>query len=160
MIYSSILPEEADASRGVGRSWKSFFNRTTKEETEKRMAELGYKGEWDNENRLHLHSPILPAIRTTSYNTPVFFNQMIAQYLANGMEFKYSNTVHEDEFLVYGDGTSVDGDALRYANEMSDKYGVTIQWQAGDIALIDNLLVMHARRLYQGTRKVYASLVL
>ena len=34
-----------------------------------------------------------------------------------------------------------------------------VPWQKGDVALIDNRVVMHGRRTFSGTRKVLASLV-
>ena len=35
-----------DATRGAGRSWKSFFGVQDKEEAERRMTELGYTWNW------------------------------------------------------------------------------------------------------------------
>jgi alpha-ketoglutarate-dependent taurine dioxygenase len=34
-----------------------------------------------------------------------------------------------------------------------------IPWQNGDVALVDNFVVMHGRRTFTGTRKVLASLI-
>jgi alpha-ketoglutarate-dependent taurine dioxygenase len=50
-------------------------------------------------------------------------------------------------------------DALDYAKEVCEETAVEITWQKGDVALIDNFLVMHARRDYDGNRRVLASLV-
>ena len=43
-----------------------------------------------------------------------------------------------------------------------EKHAVDLQWQSGDVALLDNYLVMHARRIWNGplgSRKLLASLV-
>ena len=32
-------------------------------------------------------------------------------------------------------------------------------WQTGDVALVDNYLVMHGRRPFEGERRILASLV-
>ena len=62
-------------------------------------------------------------------------------------------------YLRFGDGSPVPLEPLVAARRLLDETGVTIDWQAGDIGLLDNFLVMHARRAYEGPRKVYASLV-
>ena len=175
VVYRSIFPPTPDASVGVGRSWSSFFGRVTHAEVAARMAELGYSGEWDAADCLHLTSPRLPAIRTTADGTEVFFNQMIAQHLANAREFSSQTkaAAHapgadgaeaagaglSSDFIRYGDGSSVDVKALEFAHEVSERHAVELVWERGDIALIDNLLLMHARREFEGDRKVYASLV-
>jgi alpha-ketoglutarate-dependent taurine dioxygenase len=45
--------------------------------------------------------------------------------------------------------------AIRLAETLT----VDLQWQQGDVALIDNLRVMHGRRAFAGERRVLASLV-
>ena len=53
----------------------------------------------------------------------------------------------------------MDGEALEFAHARSEKYAAEMVWQKGDIALIDNMLCMHARREFEGPRRVFASLV-
>ena len=164
VIYHTVFPAEPDTSKGVGRSWKSFWADDDKTRVAARMASLGYTGHWDEAERLHLDTPVLPALTTLADGTEVFFNQMIAQYLANAREFSDQAGLHGsaarlDEFIRFGDGSPVDAAALEFAYAMSEKYASNMVWQAGDIACIDNYLCMHARREFEGPRRVYASLV-
>ena len=64
-------------------------------------------------------------------------------------------------FLTLGDGSPADLAALRFAAQVADAHAYDVEWQRGDVALIDNYLVMHARRAWigDGPRKVLASLV-
>ena len=48
--YSSFMTDVQDTSKGVGRSWKSYFTVSTREEAEARMRELKYA-------LLHLNCP-------------------------------------------------------------------------------------------------------
>ena len=164
LIYHTVFPSEADASKGVGRSWKSFWADDNKERVSARMTALGYSGRWDEQDRLHLDSPVLPAIRVLDDGTEVYFNQAIAQYLANAREFsdqagQHGSAAKLDDFIKFGDGSSLDKEALEFAYRVSEKYASDMVWQKGDIALIDNMLCMHARREFEGPRRVYASLV-
>ena len=87
LVYHTVFPAAPDPSKGVGRSWKSFWADDDKDRVAQRMTALGYTGRWDDEDRLHLDTPVLPAIRVLEDGTEVFFNQMIAQFLANSREF-------------------------------------------------------------------------
>ena len=42
---------------------------------------------------------------------------------------------------------------------MCEDVAVELEWQTRDVALLDNYLVMHARRSFDGPRRVLASLV-
>ena len=139
------------------------------------MQELGYSFKWDENDALHFTTPTLDAIKTVvgpnGPATPVFFNQLCAQALANAAEFKsvagdnasesFSASAVEmaPPFITFGDGSPVPLAPLRWANDLVEKSAVDIVWQAGDVALLDNFLVMHARREFEGPRRVLASLV-
>ena len=56
----------------------------------------------------------------------------------------------------------MDPKVLAWIKDRADALGVDLPWEDGDVALLDNYLVMHARRLWDdehGPRKVLASLV-
>ena len=63
------------------------------------------------------------------------------------------------QFLRFGDGSPVPLEPLLAARCIADEDGVTIEWQAGDVALLDNFTVMHARRAFEGPRKLFAAFV-
>lgn len=69
--------------------------------------------------------------------------------------------INMDRFVTLGDGSSIDFEALVFAKQQSKDCAVELEWQKGDVALLDNHAVMHARRLWtgDGPRRVLASLV-
>lgn len=164
--YTGYLLPEADPTKGVGRGWKSFFGRETREEVEKRMKELQYTWEWDGDT-LRTTSPALPAVHTLASGKRVFFNQVVAQ-IANALEFSSrseggakasADDLDLDRYMTWGDGEAMDVEALKYAKTLCEESAVELEWQAKDVALLDNMQVMHARRLFEGPRRVMASLV-
>lgn len=165
--YTAYLNPEPDPTKGVGRGWKSFFQRETKAEVEDRMKSLGYTWEWMADALLKCTSPKLSAVCVApGTKKRVFFNQIVAQ-IANakewssrlGKEVKDSKDIDLDRFMTFGDGSSMPVEVLVDAHKISDEAAVEVEWQKGDVALLDNMQVMHARRMYEGPRKVYASLV-
>ena len=182
VIYRGILPYEHDATKGSGRSWRSYFAARTKEEAEARMTALGYAFEWracTGGDVLHFTTPVLPAVMEVEGprgpKTRVFFNQLVAQALANAAEFQSvggggggegsilpfaeEGEAMAPSFVTFGDGSPVPLAPLLAAQAACEAASVDIQWRAGDVGLLDNMLVLHARRGYEGPRRVLASLV-
>ena len=115
--------------------------------------------------KLHCNTPVLSVVRDVGGGRKVFFNQMVAQYASNAKEFAriMDGPASLDDFMVFGDGSSIDIAPLEYALTIMSDIAINVEWQARDVALLDNFLVMHARRKYDGpisSRRVYASLVL
>jgi hypothetical protein len=169
--YRLVLPATQDASTGVGRSWRSFFSVDSRDACEARMAALGYTFTWGADDVLELVSPVLPAVRTTpgprGAETRVFFNQVVAQVIANAADFSAQaggarGSAPAKPCLTFGDGSAVPGEPVEFAFKVCEENAAEIAWEKGDVALIDNYLAMHARRAWtgDGPRRVLASLTL
>ena len=97
---------------------------------------------------------MLPAVRELADGRSVFFNQLIAAFRG----WKDARNSGEKS-ISFGDGTSIQHADMAVAIKLADELSFDIPWQTGDVALVDNFLVMHGRRPFTGTRKVLASLV-
>ena len=64
----------------------------------------------------------------------------------------------EEPRLCYGDYSRIDQEDLDAAIVACYEHTVDLEWQTGDIALLDNLKVMHGRRPFSGSRSILASL--
>ena len=154
LLYTNIMPAENDPNSGMGRSWQSTFRAETKEEAESRMLELGYSWEWLEDGCLKATTPVLPAVRVLPDGRKTFYNQLIAAFKG----WKDSRN-DPSKAITLGDGTALDKDAVLKAADLAEEITFDVPWQNGDVALVDNYLVMHGRRTFSGTRKVLASLV-
>lgn len=152
--YSNVMPAVDDPESGQGRSWRSTLGVDTKEEAEARLTALGYSHEWLDSNILRATTPALPAIRVLVDGRRVFFNQLIAAF--RGWEDARNDP---RKSISFGDGGEIQTADMQVAIELADELSFDLAWQAGDVALIDNFLVMHGRRPFTGKRTVLASLV-
>lgn len=152
--YSSVMPLENDAGSGQGRSWRSTLNCEDKDGAEARLQALGYEWKWGEDKSLRATTPVLSAIRSVDDGPRVFFNQLIAAYRG------WSDSRNDaSKSICFGDGTAITPDHMANAIRIADELSFDLQWQAGDVVLIDNFTVMHGRRPFEGTRRVLASLV-
>ncbi len=151
--YTNIMPAEADAKSGQGRSWKSTLSCEDKAAAEARLQNLGYSWQWLEDGNLKVTTPILPAMRTLVSGKEVFFNQLIAAF----MGWKDSRNVAEKS-VRFGDDSEIINDDMNQVVQLSRQFTFDLQWQNGDLAVVNNFLVMHGRRPFQGERRILASL--
>ncbi|KWV92108.1 TauD/TfdA family dioxygenase [Erythrobacter sp. YT30] len=152
--YTNFMPGDDDAGSGQGRSWKSTLNSATPEGAEKRLKELGYSWEWQSDGSLRATTPALPAIRELGGGRRSFFNQLIAAFRG------WSDSRNDpNKAITFGRGEAITADDMAPAIAIADELTYDLQWQAGDVALVDNFAVMHGRRPFRGKRRVLASLI-
>ena len=151
--YSNVMPGANDATSGMGRSWQSTFGSDTREQAEQRMRDLGYSWEWLADGCLRTTTPALPAIREVAPGRKTFFNQLIAA--ARGWRDSRNDP---SKAITHADGSLLDREAVQDVAAMAEELTFDVPWQQGDVALVDNVVVMHGRRPFHGTRKVLASL--
>jgi hypothetical protein len=146
--YTTTMPGKDRPESGQGRSWKSTLSVTDVFEAEAKLKELGYSWEWLEDGSLKAQTAALPAIRTLDSNRKVFFNQIIAAY--KGWEGVNDNP---SLALCFGDDSLFTKTYLDKVVSISEEVSYNIDWQNGDVALVDNNLAMHGRRPYSGDTK-------
>lgn len=151
--YSNVMPATDDATSGMGRSWQSTLGVSSKQEAEDRLSELGYTFEWLVDDCLRATTPALPGVRQISPGRKTLFNQLIAAYSGwRDARNDPSNAIR------HGDDSKLDAESVKRLIELADELSFDVEWQVGDVALIDNTIAMHGRRPFVGKRKVLASL--
>jgi hypothetical protein len=152
--YSNTMPAVDDPEHGQGRSWRSTLGVEDAKAAEARLTKLGYSYEWLADDALRATTPKLPAVRTLVDGRKVFFNQLIAAFRGWADALKDPSKV-----ISFGDGSPIPVESMQVAIDLADDLSFDLPWQTGDVALIDNFLVMHGRRPFEGQRRVLASLV-
>eukprot|EP00536_Pseudo-nitzschia_multiseries_P016860 jgi/Psemu1/263912/estExt_Genewise1Plus.C_12690011 len=189
--YTVYAGPDSDPTKGAGRSWKSFFRVSNRTECEARMTAGGWTWEWgvgpatatsDGDapvpsDFLKCTTPLLEAVKLAGTDGNCFFNQLIAT-TANALEFSrvggssssngYDPLVDVptqegiDECVRFGNGDPIPLEILLEAKDICEELAIDVEWQTGDVLLLSNYLMMHARRPWkgpEGSRKLLASLV-
>lgn len=151
--YSNVMPAANDLASGMGRSWQSTLSADSKAAAEARLRELNYTWQWLDDDCLRVTTPVLPAIRTLPGGRGVFFNQLIAAF--HGWKDSRNEPT---KAIRHGDGSPLDEGSVQAAIDIAYEITHDLAWQDGDVAMVDNLMVMHGRRPFTGSRCVLASL--
>ncbi|WP_306252989.1 TauD/TfdA family dioxygenase [Parvularcula sp. IMCC14364] len=152
--YKTVMPPNDDAQSGLGRSWRSTLTAETRDQAQARLRQLGYSWEWQEDDVLVVTTPRLDAVKTLADGRRVFFNQLIAAF--RGWKDERNDP---SKSITFGDSSRIDPDDMAIAIQLSDELSFDMNWQKGDVVLVDNFIVMHGRRPFEGKRRVLASLV-
>ena len=152
--YSNVMPNIDDLESGQGRSWRSTLSTDDKSAAEDKLRKLGYQWEWLEQDSLRVTTAVLPAVRETDNGRQVFFNQLIAAFRG----WKDTRNAAEKS-IRFGDDSEISEEAMAKAIQIGDELSFDMPWQSGDVVLVDNFLVMHGRRPFEGQRRVLASLI-
>lgn len=146
--YKMRMLAEDDQSSGQGRSWRSTLNVQERSQAETKLRDLGYQWEWQSDGSLNTITPKLSAVRQHSTGRLVFHNQLLAAYLGwPGVKTNPANGV------TFGDDSHLRIEDLETIASLAPQFTYDLNWQDGDVALVDNRLTMHGRRPYSGERK-------
>lgn len=145
---------------GFGLPWQTVFQTTDKAEVENYCHQNGLEFEWKENNRLRTRQ-VSPAIvkhpstgEITWFNHATFFHiSTLPTPIRNAMlaEFKEEDLPNN---TYYGDGSPIEPETLEKLRDAYLQEMVTFSWQKSDILMLDNLLAVHGRQPYIGSRQV------
>lgn len=149
---------------GFGLPWQDVFQTTDRAEVEEYCRNNGITYEWKEGDRLRTRQ-VRPAIRRHPktgeevwFNHAAFFHitsqepEMREALLAElGEENLPYNT-------YYGDGSPIAPEVAEHLRAAYREETVKFPWQPGDVMLLDNMTVAHAREPYKGPREVIVAM--
>ena len=146
--YVTRMPAVSDESSGQGRSWYSTLDVSGRHEAEQKLALMGYTFTWQSNDHLETLSPALPGVVDLSNGGQSFYHQLIAAY--RGWPGVRENPTSG---VMFGDRTEIPVKLLESLSAMAEDYTTDLQWVDGEIAIVNNKMIMHGRRPYSGDRK-------
>jgi alpha-ketoglutarate-dependent taurine dioxygenase len=145
---------------GGGFSWQDAFETFDKAAVENYCRAGAVEFEWKEDGGLWL-SETRPATRLhPATEDEVWFNQAEGFHPSALDAETYRaliSIMKEEEFRLnayFGDGASIDPSMLEHIREVVRREMVLVEWQAGDILILDNLLAAHGRMPFKGARRI------
>jgi alpha-ketoglutarate-dependent taurine dioxygenase len=149
--------------RGPGRSWQETFETSDRAFVEEYLSTGGASWEWTTTGlRIFQNRPA--TVRHPVTGSEVWFNQADQWHVAT-LDPEVAEALLElmppedmPQSVRFADGTPIPGEYVLHIRDHGFKSAVDVDWHAGDLLLIDNLLVSHGRRSYTGSRRVLVSM--
>lgn len=141
-------------------SWQAAFETADRSAVERFCRAGRVEFRWTGGGGLRL-SEVRPATaRHPATGDEVWFNQADGFHPSALDPADYasliSSTAEEDFRLnsYFGDGAPLDPSALEHVRRVAREEMVLVEWEAGDILILDNVLAAHGRMPFTGPRRI------
>jgi hypothetical protein len=148
----------------LGFAWQKVFGTSDPADVERYCRDNAMDWRWGSDGMLAI-SYVRDAVHAHPvtgehvwFNHGLFFNPVS---LAPDVREFFLAEVGEDELpynTFYGDGGRVPDDVLAAIGAAYDAHTRLFTWQAGDLLMLDNMLMAHGRRPFTGNRRILAGL--
>lgn len=149
---------------GLGLDWREVFQTEERAAVERYCEAAGISAEWGEGDRLRTRQVAQAVARHPHTGEEVWFNHA-AFFHVSRLDARVREALLEavgEEHLpnnsFYGDGGAIEPSALAEVAAAYDAETIAFPWQAGDILMVDNMLVAHGRRPYTGARKILVAM--
>jgi alpha-ketoglutarate-dependent taurine dioxygenase len=152
-----VLPDSDDIESYLGTSWRSSFRAKTREEAEKNAKATGhYDLEWLPDGSLRCKIRPVPGIRIDKKSgKAIFFNYVHTAY--EGLDDRH-NKDPKKAAIWSKSGEVMSEKVMQNLKQALWNNCVQLKWAAGDIMLLDNVQVQHARNDFSGPRRILCSM--
>jgi alpha-ketoglutarate-dependent taurine dioxygenase len=150
-------------TQGLDIGWKDFFKTDDPARVEAYCRKAHMECEW-KPGGLRTRQR-RPAVKThPKTGEKVFFNQIQLHHtscLAPQVREALLSIFAPDDLprsVYYGDGSPIDDSVAQLMVEIFWRNALSFSWQKGDILMLDNMLVAHARKPFRGARKIVVAM--
>ncbi len=145
---------------GFGLSWSTVFQTTDKARVEEHCRRNGIETEWKEGDRLRTRA-VRPALaRHPKTGEALWFNHATFFHVSTlepDIRASLLEEFEEEDLptnTFYGDGSPIEAEVMDHLRAAYRRETVSFPWQRGDLLMLDNMLVAHARAPYSGPRRV------
>lgn len=149
---------------GLDLPWEKVFGTDNPKEVEKFCLQNQIEFEWKEDGELRTSQICQAVAKHPVTGEMVWFNQAHLFHVSNLEPYireTLLSVVDEKDLprnVYYGDGTAIEDSVLDEIRSVLDDCTVKFPWESGDILMLDNMLVAHARSRFTGTRKVVVAM--
>ncbi|UVJ41737.1 amino acid adenylation domain-containing protein [Pseudomonas sp. LS1212] len=140
--------------------WQDFFKTDQREEVERQCQQSGIRWQWLGADNLRIAQHCPAIIEHPQTKELSFFNQVQLHHTACLEPEVRSNLIslfgpeHLPRNVYYGDGSVIEDHVMEVIGAAYEDCAVRFTWHKGDMVMLDNMLVAHARDPFEGERKI------
>jgi alpha-ketoglutarate-dependent taurine dioxygenase len=148
---------------GFGKSWQDTFETGDREAVEAYLVGADATWEW-NADGLRIGQVRPATVRHPVTAEEVWFSQFDQWHpagLGDETAMELASIMAEDELpqsVTFADGGPIPAEYAVHVRDQGLAEAVDVDWRAGDLLLIDNVLVGHGRRSFTGQRRVLVAM--
>ena len=149
------------------KSWRAVFETDDRKQLEELCRENDFAWQWHGDNWIRISQTRPAAITHPQTGEWVWFSQPhlydfnprllgFGRWVGASLFYARRHTrLHE---VFHGDGSKIDRADLYHLMDTLDASTVAFPWSRGDLLILDNVLAMHGRAPFRGSRRILAAL--
>jgi alpha-ketoglutarate-dependent taurine dioxygenase len=148
---------------GLGKSWQDTFETDDRRAVEEFLTASEAEWEWGTDG-IRITQLRRAVTRHPVTGAEVWFNQA-DQWHPAGLGDETSKELYEilspeefPQYVTFADGSPIPDEYVVQIRERGLEAAVDVDWRAGDVLLIDNVLTAHGRRPFEGTRRILVAM--
>ena len=149
---------------GFGLPWQEVFQTDDRAEVEAYCRDNLIELEWKSDDRLRTRQ-VRPAFRRHPRSSEMLWFNHAAFFHHTALDAELDEALTgefgEDELpynTYYGDGSAIEPEVVQHVLGIYDELEIAFPWQEGDLHMIDNMRLAHARQPYEGDRLILVAL--
>ena len=145
-------------------SWQQVFNTEERATVEAYCRRTGIQWQWQDDGGLRTQQLCQAIERHPHTGDTVWFNQAHLFHISSQppeVREMLEELLGVDKLprnVYYADGSPIADSVFAEIREVLARQSVIFPWQAGDVLMLDNMLVAHGRRPFKGERKVVVAM--
>ena len=149
---------------GFGLTAEEAFGATSRSDLEQKVRAAGLSFEWIGDDVLRTHYDTLPILKHPTTGQLVLFSHVVFFHQDNLPDDVRSNLIdvvgvdNLPHTMTFADGTPIPGQMVQSINKTYEQCESLLEWQQGDVVLLDNMRCGHGRRPYTGNRSILVAL--
>ena len=151
-------------SKGVDPTWVEFFHTTDKAKVEQACRDAGSEFEWKGDGGLRVINRTKGTVKHPDTKEECFFNQVQIHHIfcvdedtRDGLRALFDEQ-DLPRNVYYGDGSPIPDETMQHLGDVFEQVAVRGKWQKGDVVMLDNMLVTHARDTFEGPRQIVVAM--
>jgi alpha-ketoglutarate-dependent taurine dioxygenase len=144
----------------LGLTWQEVFQTDDRTHVDAYCASAGLVPEWKPDGTLRTTRVARAIQKHPVTQEPIWFNHAaffhVTTLPADVREALLAEYAPEDlpNHTCYGDGTAIAAEDVEEIRQAYIGELVALPWQTGDVLMLDNMLVAHARNAFEGERRI------
>jgi alpha-ketoglutarate-dependent taurine dioxygenase len=151
-------------TRGLDVPWREFFRTDDRREVEARCEAEGVQYEWLPNDELQTRTVCPAVIAHPRTGERAFFNQVQLHHVScldadvrlDLLDLAGPRRMPRQAY--FGDGSEIGDEAMATIGAAYERCAVRFAWRKGDVLMLDNMLVAHARDPFSGPRKIVVAM--